>query len=98
MKCKECKACRKGFFASKPEVYVCIGVPEPFVIDDINVDCSEYPERNKITAKIIPSEPAKPHVGDDGIYIPDSYDSRHCRMLISKELFVEAYNKWIKGE
>ena len=98
MKCKECEACRKGFFASKPEAYVCIGVPEPFVIDDINVDCTEYPEKNKITAKIIPSEPAKPYVGDDGIYIPDSYDSRYCRMLISKELFVEAYNKWIKGE
>lgn len=98
MKCKECNSCHKGFFASKPEAYVCIGVPEPFVIDDINVDCTEYPEKNKITAKIIPSEPAKPYVGDDGIYIPDSYDSRYCRMLISKELFVEAYNKWIKGE
>lgn len=96
MKCKECNSCHKGFFASKPEAYVCIGVPEPFVIDDINVDCTEYPEKNKITAKIIPSEPAKPYVGDDGIYIPDSYDSRYCRMLISKELFVEAYNKWIK--
>lgn len=37
-------------------------------------------------------------VDDDGIYIPDSYDSRCYRMLISEELFVEAYNKWIKGE
>lgn len=93
MKCRDCSACYKGFFESKPEAYVCIGVPEPFVIDDINVECTEYPGKNKI----IPSEPAKPYVGDDGIYIPDSDDSRYCRMLISKELFIEAYNKWIKG-
>lgn len=76
MKCKDCSACHKGFFASKPEAYVYIGVPEPFVIDDINVDCTEYPGKNKITVKIIPSEPVKPYVGDDGIYVPDSYDSR----------------------
>ena len=98
MKCKDCSACHKGFFKSKPEAYVCIGVPEPFVIDDINVECTEYPGKNKIIAKIIPSESVEPYVGDDGIYIPDSYDSRCYRMLISKELFVEAYNKWIKGE
>lgn len=93
MKCRDCSACHKGFFASKPEAYVCIGVPEPFVIDDINVKCTEYPGKNEI----IPSEPAKPYVGGDGIYIPDSDDFRYCRMLISKELFIEAYNKWIKG-
>ena len=97
MKCCECSSCAKGWFESQPDSYVCIGVPEPFVIDDINVKCTEYPEKNKIIAKIIPSEPAKPYVGDDGIYIPDSDGSRYCRMLISKELFIEAYNKWIKG-
>ena len=32
------------------------------------------------------------------VFVPDSYDSRCYRMLISKELFVGAYNKWIKGE
>lgn len=52
MKCKECKACRKGFFASKPEAYVCIGVPEPFVIDDIDVKCTEYPEKIKLLQKL----------------------------------------------
>lgn len=97
MKCRDCPACDKGFFKSKPDTYVCIGVPEPFVINDINADCTQYRETNICTARIIPSEPAKPYVGDDGIYIPDSDDSRYCRMLISKELFIEAYNKWIKG-
>ena len=44
MKCKQCTACRKGYFASKPNAYVCIGVKEPFIISDINVECTEYPE------------------------------------------------------
>ena len=40
MKCKECFACEKGFF--QPDSYVCIGVPEPFVIGDINHECTKY--------------------------------------------------------
>ena len=42
MKCKECGCCRQGFFKSSPDAYVCIGVKEPFIINDINVDCTEY--------------------------------------------------------
>lgn len=44
-----------------------------------------------------------PYVGEDGIYIPvreyalDGCESTY-RLVISKEMFVEAYNKWIKGE
>ncbi len=49
-----------------------------------------------VTAKIEEWEPAKPYVDEDGIYVPSSYDPRYHQMLISKELFVEAYNKWIK--
>ena len=50
MKCKECNSCKKGWFASKPDEYVCIGVKHPFVISDINAECTEYPEkRNGIT-------------------------------------------------
>lgn len=43
-----------------------------------------------------------PYVGEDGIYmpcqeyVPEGYELYN--LLISKELFVEAYNKWIKGE
>lgn len=47
MKCKECKSCCYGWFPSKPNKYVCIGVKEPFVIDDIDAECTEYPEKNK---------------------------------------------------
>lgn len=43
-----------------------------------------------------------PYVGDDAIYVPlQEYTplgtSSNYRMLITKELFIEAYNKWIKG-
>jgi hypothetical protein len=49
-----------------------------------------------LTAKIEPALPAKSFVGDDGIYVPSRHDFRIYEMLISRELFVEAYNKWIK--
>ena len=102
MKCKECEACRKGFFASKPEAYVCIGVPEPFVIDDINVECTEYssavlPLKQEVYMK------QYPYVDDTGIYAPcEEYvqegTASNYKLVISKEMFSEAYNKWIKGE
>lgn len=44
-----------------------------------------------------------PYVNDEGIFVPvleyapEGTESLH-RMIMSKELFVEAYNKWIKGE
>lgn len=102
MKCKDCEACRKGFFSSKPEAYVCIGVKEPFVIDDINVERTEYscvtlPLRREVYVK------QYPYVNDTGIYVPcEEYVQEgsvsNYKLLISKEMFVEAYNKWIKGE
>lgn len=49
MKCKDCSACHKGYFKSQPDKYVCTGVPEPFVIHDINRYCTEYPERHEET-------------------------------------------------
>lgn len=42
MKCKDCNSCIKGFFKYLPDKYVCIGVKEPFVIDDIRKECTEY--------------------------------------------------------
>lgn len=101
MKCKDCDCCHKGFFQSKPEAYVCTGAPEPFVIDDINVECTEYfyvtlPSKQEVYVK------QYPYVDDAGIYIPceeyvqEGFGSNY-KLLISKELFVEAYNKWIKG-
>ena len=49
-------------------------------------------------ARIEPVEPAKPYVGENGIYVPSEVDLRYHKLLISRELFVEAYNKWIKEE
>ena len=45
MKCRDCAYCFEGWFESKPNAYVCIGVKNPFVIEDIDVECTEYPER-----------------------------------------------------
>lgn len=44
-----------------------------------------------------------PFVDDEGIYVPiDEYAPEGCastyRCIITKELFVEAYNKWIKND
>ncbi len=44
MKCCNCESCTKGFFKSRPDDYVCIGVKEPFIIENINSECSEYNE------------------------------------------------------
>lgn len=91
MKCKECTACCKGWFESKPESYVCIGVKEPFIIDDIYQECIVCP-----TAKIVQPEPAKPYIDDNGIWMPSVTNPRCHQMFMSKELFIEAYNKWIR--
>ena len=45
----------------------------------------------------------EPYVDDDGIWIPyKEYALEGCasdyRLVMSKDMFVEAYNKWIKGE
>lgn len=96
MKCKDCDCAVKGFFACEPNKYVCIGVKEPFVINDIEKECTEY-KTVTLTSKIAPAEPVKAYVDDYGIYAPSDYDFRYHKLLISRELFVEAYNKWIKN-
>lgn len=96
MKCKECNCCRLGFFASRPDAYVCVGVKEPFVIRDIEAECSEYPEQTTTVAQAYVESLAKPFVGDDGIYGVNTSHPEFNYMIMSKELFVEAYNKWIK--
>ena len=48
MKCRECSCCHKGYWRSSPDVYVCTGVKEPFEINDINQECSEYTEKREV--------------------------------------------------
>ena len=42
IKCKDCNVAVKDFFKCAPGEYVCVGVPEPFVISDIDKECTEY--------------------------------------------------------
>ena len=45
----------------------------------------------------------EPYIDNDGVwkpcepYVPEGYPGKY-RLVISKDVFVEAYNKWIKGE
>ena len=94
-----------GWFESEPEAYVCTGVKEPFVISDVNVECTEYPEyrnnrtNNEIKKLRLNGEYYAPYVGDDGIYSPMAIgNSVYYQRIVPKELFVEAYNKWIKND
>lgn len=55
---------------------------------------------DKLTINAI-SVKQEPYVGEDGIYVPcEAYVPEGCsaayKCIITKELFVEAYNKWIK--
>lgn len=45
MKCKDCDGRKLGYFKSQPDKHVCISVKEPFIIENINHECTEYPER-----------------------------------------------------
>lgn len=49
MKCRDCIACERGWFSSSPDEYVCIGVQDPFVINDINAECTEYEDKRDMT-------------------------------------------------
>ena len=105
MKCKDCESAVKDFFKCAPDKYVCVGVKEPFVIEDVNVECTEYPKKREENFVSTASmsfvkdfEPAKPYVDDEGIYVPYELNPIYHRQVISRELFVEAYNKWIKND
>lgn len=45
LKCKDCSACKKGFFKSQPNKYVCTGTKEPFIIYNIENLCTEYSQK-----------------------------------------------------
>lgn len=44
------------------------------------------------------AELAKPFVDEEGIYVPYDENPIYYQCLITRELFVEAYNKWIKPQ
>lgn len=63
MKCRDCKGCKLGYFKSKPDKYVCTGVKEPFVIEDIDKECTEYPGKPQynLDLKLKPEQVAHPN-------------------------------------
>ena len=38
----------------------------------------------------------EPYVGDNGIYVPVDGHANMYKCVLTKKMFVEAYNKWIK--
>jgi hypothetical protein len=62
MKCKECNNCQEVILVKwsnkhnrfvQENVHKCFGVKEPFIINNINVECTEYSEyKNKIVKNV----------------------------------------------
>lgn len=53
----------------------------------------------KITDIKFKGELYKPYVNDHGIYAPVVYDNHvYDQCIMTKEMFVEAYNRWIKND
>ena len=58
MKCRECDCAKKGWFKSRPDEFVCIGVKEPFVISNYtDAECTVYKDKKDST------------VINDGVYM-----------------------------
>lgn len=57
MKCKDCSYAMRGYFKSVSDAYVCIGVKEPFIIDN-------YPD-----AECIAYKDSMSNRTNDGVYI-----------------------------
>ena len=70
-------------------------------------NANKYHASKTTTATVRPSQKKyikqEPYVNDEGIwlpvqeYVPEGYAAAY-QCLITKELFVEAYNKWIKNK
>ena len=97
MKCIECDHCKKGWFPNQPSSYVCTGVKHPFVVENVNRECTE---RSTYVTTNVTTEDNSPgyYVNDDGIYRRVYYGRDVYQCIMTREMFVEAYNKWIKGE
>ena len=52
MKCKDCSCCHKGWFDHRPNDYVCTGVRHPFVISNIENECTEYADKRSTNTPI----------------------------------------------
>lgn len=62
----------------------------------IVVDWTKIRKVNNNVNSIVTLATPKYSVQDDGIYVP--HESGTSRLILPKEIFIEAYNKYIKGE
>lgn len=87
---KICPTCNKEMLRLNNRSFYCATCNSNMVFQPISMERSAYIKQ-------------EPYVDDDGIWIPyekyvlEGYASAY-RLVMSKEIFVEAYNKWIKGE
>ena len=102
MKCKDCEYREEVFYDDDLELScdVCTAAEEPFIIDNLNFECTEFPEKAIDEVVKTPdldfSNVPKFYVDDDAIWTPVIGTSTY-QQIMSKEMFVEAYNRWIKG-
>lgn len=87
---KICPTCNKEMLRLNNGSFDCATCNNNMIFQPINLERSVYIRQ-------------KPYVDDDGIWIPyEEYAPQGCaseyRLVMSKDMFVEAYNKWIKGE
>ena len=68
MRCRDCDCAKRGYFKSKPDDYVCTGVCEPFVIKNIDKECTEYPEKNKENTPMIVEKSWKEFIDSDFLW------------------------------
>lgn len=84
MKCIECDCCKLVL----PDKYICIGVKEPFMIEDVNAVCTEYAhymeiEKEGILAFNFTNQPL--YVDDVVVYLKNertgSSTIRKCKFI-----------------
>lgn len=86
MKCKDCGCCYYGWFPDKPNEYVCIGVKEPFIIKNVNGECTEYPEKNEVNKMNRYICKAKRLDTDEWVY---GYFTMHCGVFVANTPVIE---------
>lgn len=98
MKCKDCSCCKLGFFASRPGSYVCIGVKNPFVINNIYAECTEYEDRRarKVEEETFDRKTALRVLQDLSKNMYPNYDIfGHKTLVINRERFEEVRKKYL---
>ena len=94
MKCKDCPACKRGWFDYSSTDYICTGVKEPFAIKDINAECTEYLNNMFIT----PENSDKPIkiAYEPGEYDWKMIDNKDGTVTFSKKITIEELVNLIK--